>query len=159
MKFLGDTATKAETGAIEFIREHCRLRGFTIEDDADAAPTGPPEAARPAAPRTGTGATARHPRSLVARFGEDKPDRVGMTADVSINGVFVITDRPLAEGRSVKLLIELDGYSVPLVGKVAWIRRRAEMGRPAGMGIALKHPPNVFVRFVRSLDAELPDPD
>ena len=43
---------------------------------------------------------------------------------------------------------------VPLVGKVAWHRDRAEQGRPAGMGIQLKTPPHLYARYVTQLDEE-----
>ena len=90
----------------------------------------------------------RHLRSLVVRFGPEKPDRVGMSSDLSKSGLFIITDDPLPLGSDIKILLELDRYSVPLVGKVAWRRTKAEQGRPAGMGIQLQTPPNVYARYV-----------
>ena len=55
------------------------------------------------------------------------------------------------------MLLELDQYSVPLVGKVAWHRDRAEQGRPAGMGIQLKNPPHLYARYVTQLGEEEQD--
>ena len=72
-------------------------------------------------------------------------------ADLSRGGLFIITDKPIGAGQSIKMLLELDQYSVPLVGKVAWNRLRSEQGRPAGMGVQLKNPPHLFARYVRSL--------
>ena len=73
-----------------------------------------------------------------------------MTADLSKSGLFIITDDPLPAGRDLMMLLELDRYSVPLAGKVAWRRTKAEQGRPAGMGVQLQTPPHVYARYVGS---------
>jgi len=157
IKFAGDTAAEAESQAIEFIREHCRVRGYAVDEGAPEVESVPVASERRRSGRPRATGDPRHLRSLVVRFGVSKPDRVGMTADLSAGGLFVITDRPPDEGQPVKLLLELEGFTVPLAGKVAWMRRRAVQGRPAGMGIQLKNPPNLYGRYVRTLDEEVPD--
>lgn len=152
IKFVGDTAQDAEKAAIDFVLEHCRERDYevaqqspTVESrplDTEPAPVQQPRGSR----------DSRHLRSLVIRYGPEKTDRVGMTSDLSKSGLFIITDEPLPAGSDVKMLLELDRYSVPLGGKVAWRRSKAEQGRPAGMGIQLKTPPNVYARYVGSLE-------
>jgi hypothetical protein len=152
LKFVGDTAQDAERKAIEFIREHCREREYELAENGPSVESRPvdTEPAPVQQPRGSRG--SRHLRSLVVRYGEEKPDRVGMTADLSKSGLFVIADDPLPLGTDVKMLLELERYSVPLGGKVAWLRDKAEQGRPAGMGILLKTPPNVYARYVGSLE-------
>ena len=45
----------------------------------------------------------------------------------------------------------------PLQGKVAWVRSTAEPGRPVGMGVQLQSPPNLYIRYIRSLRGEQED--
>jgi len=166
MKFVGDSPQEAESQAIEFILAHCRARGYEIADESPSVESAPVaaeanlEAARAAVEKQPRGSRDhRYLRSMVIRFGNEKTDRVGMTADLSRSGMFVISDRPLPAGSSVKMLLELEQYSVPLVGKVAWHRENAEQGRPAGMGIQLKNPPHLYARYVATLDGgDEPDP-
>lgn len=152
LKFVGETAEAAEKAAIDFIREHCSARGYEVAERSPAVESRPleAEAAEVQQPRGSRG--LRHLRSLVIRYGPDKPDRLGMTSDLSKSGLFIITEDPLPAGRDLKMLLELDRYSVPLVGKVAWSRAKAQQGRPAGMGVQLRTPPHVYARYVGSLD-------
>jgi hypothetical protein len=151
LKFVGDSARAAEAAAIEFVREHCEARGFEMGDpgpvesrplDTESAPEQRPRRSK----------DPRHLRSLVVRYGPDKPDHIGMSADLSRGGLFIITDHPLPVGQDIRILLELERYTVPLRGKVAWSRTRAEQGRPAGMGIQLRNPPNLYARYVSSLE-------
>jgi len=151
VKFVGETAEEAESQAIDFILEHCRGRGYEVTDEmppVESVAVGGEKAAdqQPQGSRD-----TRHLRSMVIRFGEEKTDRVGMTADLSRGGLYVISDNPFPAGTTIKLLLELEQFSVPLVGKVAWQRAKADHGRPAGMGVQLKNPPHLYARFVRTL--------
>jgi hypothetical protein len=154
LKFVGDSAQEAESKAIDFILEHCRLRGYKVAEeipDVESAPLAGEQTAEQAQQAAGD---PRFLRSLVIRFGEAKTDKVGMTADLSRGGLFIITDRPLPTGKPLKMLLELEQYTVPLQGKVAWVRNRAEQGRPAGMGIQLRNSPHLYARYVRTLNEE-----
>lgn len=151
LKFVGDTAEQAEREAIEFIREHCRDRGYEVADRSPAVESRPLDAEPAPAQQPRGSRSPRHLRSLVVRYGPEKPDRLGMTADLSKSGLFIITDDPLPAGSDLKMLLELDRYSVPLLGKVAWRRAKAEQGRPAGMGVQLQTPPHVYARYVGTL--------
>jgi hypothetical protein len=154
VKFVGKSAQEAESQAIEFIREHCSKRGFKLlEEDAEV------ESAPLAAEAAGTqqpqgGGEQRHLRSFVVRYGENRADNPGMTGDLSKGGLFIVTSKLMPQGRSVKLLLSLEGYTVPLQGKVAWVRSTAEPGRPVGMGVRLQSPPNLYIRYIRSLTGE-----
>lgn len=153
MKFVADTAQEAESQAIEFILQHCRARGYQVADESPAVASEPVHVERATGEPPPRGSRdSRHLRSMVIRFGEERTDTVGMTSDLSRGGLFVISDRPLPAGSTIKMLLELEQYSVPLVGKVAWHRDNAEQGRPAGMGIQLKNPPHLYARYVATMD-------
>lgn len=152
LKFVGETALEAERQAVEFIREHCRLRGYDLADKSPTVESRPLEPEQAATPQPQGSSDSRQLRSLVIRYGPEKPERLGMTADLSKSGLFIITDDPLAVGQDLKLLLELERYSVPLAGKVAWRRAKAEQGRPAGMGVQLRTPPNIYARYVGKLE-------
>ena len=154
IKFVGKSVREAESRAIEFIKEHCRKRGFKMleeEAEADSAPVAA-EAAVTQQPRGG--GEVRHLRSLVIRYGETKADQPGMTADLSRGGLFIAARKLLSQGSTIKMLLSLEGYTVPLRGKVVWVRSAAEPGRPVGMGVQLQSPPNLYTRYVRSLSGE-----
>ena len=85
------------------------------------------------------------------RFGRETLDREGLTADLSHGGLFVATERPLPTDSPIKLRLHLDGYSVPLSGRVAWSRAQREEGRPPGMGVQLIHAPPMYRRYVDEL--------
>ena len=152
VKFVGDTAQLAEQAAIDFILDHCRERDYEVLQKSPAVESRPLETEAAPVQQPRGSRDPRHLRSLVVRYGPEKTDRLGMTSDLSKSGLFIITDDPLAAGQDLKLLLELGRYSVPLVGKVAWRRTKAERGRPAGMGVQLKTPPNVYARYVSSLE-------
>jgi hypothetical protein len=157
IKFVGKSAQDAETQAMEFIKEHCRKRGFKLlEENAEAESE--PVAAEASGEREARGAgEERHLRSFVIRYGEGKANQPGMTADLSKGGLFIMTSKLIPQGRSIKMLLSLESYTVPLQGKIAWVRSTAEQGRPLGMGIQLQSPPNLYIRYIRSLMGEEED--
>jgi len=152
MKFVGATPQTAERAALDFIQQHCRSRGYKIVAEAEAVESGAIDHEY-AARRQGRGAREeRHLRRLPVRFGAERPDQTATTADLSRAGLFVITDRPLSTNRAVKLRLELGGFAVPLEGRVAWVRLKAEgADRPVGMGLELDNPPPMYVRWVLRL--------
>ena len=72
---------------------------------------------------------------------------------LSHGGLFVVTNRPMAPGSRLKMRIQLDGYSLPLSGRVAWARTKAETGRPAGLGVELAKAPPMYRRYIDELQA------
>jgi Tfp pilus assembly protein PilZ len=158
IKFSGNSAQDAERQAIQFLQEHCRQRGFKLLEEEETTVESQPlagEAAAAAKPQESTG--ARHLRSLVIRFGEKQADRAAMTADLSTGGLFLVTDKPMPEGKSLKMLLSLESYTIPLMGKVTWVRSKAEPGRPVGMGVQLLGPPGLYIRYIRSISGERED--
>jgi len=155
IKFAGARAQDAERQAIDFIREHCRKRGFKLLEEEDAAVESQVLAGEASSAKSPQGSTdARHLRPLVIRFGEDKAEHAAMTSDLSAGGLFIATDKPLPQGGSLKMLLSLDNYTIPLIGKVAWVRSTAEQGRPIGMGVQLQSPPGLYIRYIRTISGE-----
>lgn len=152
MKFVGNSAQDAESAAVAFVEGHCRKRGYklarTPEDPLAAGPIDR-ESAVQANPRGA--ADERHPHALAIRFGEKRAEEPGITGDLSGGGLFVITQRPVPQGRPLKMLLDLGNFTIPLAGTVAWVRVRAEKDRPLGMGIELRTPPAMYGRYVKRL--------
>ncbi|MDH3785929.1 MAG: PilZ domain-containing protein, partial [Acidobacteriota bacterium] len=110
------------------------------EDDAVQAPIG--------------GKDPRLLLNLSVRFGEEKATTSAVTSDLSKNGLFVATDKPLPKATTVKLLVELYEFTIPLVGKVVWSTPHKRGSKPAGMGVQLISPPTMYLRHVRQLSKE-----
>ena len=164
IKFVGGSPQEAEQRAAEFIRMHCRAKGFTIwKRAADVVPAALDRDAEdsPLAPPAG-GPAPRRIRYLPVRFGVAGPSESGRTGDLSSTGLFVITDSPVPTGRFVELLLYVDraptneaGHEktppVPMRGMVRWARTNHKTGRAPGMGIQIATPPASYVEFVRAL--------
>jgi len=153
MKFAGGTAAEAERRARDYIVKLCAQRSFKLSEVKQAPPSRPltHENAENAEGGAGPEGRARHLHSIIARFGEEKPVEEGATADMSSGGMFIITNRPLPTGRTLKIVLEMDNATLPLNGVVAWIRTRPEDGRQAGMGVELTQPPALYEYYVRKL--------
>jgi hypothetical protein len=159
VKFVGSSASEAENAAIEFIKEHCDQRGYAVlgepamvEAQSLAEQVEPQDAGGPEVL-----GRQRFLKLLSVRFGVDKPTRIGRTADLSAGGLFIITDEPPRGDTPIKIRLDLEGFVVPLTGRVAWARPKAQQGRQAGMGIQLDHAPPMYQRYVDRLRAEQSD--
>jgi len=154
IKFVGSTPQEAESQALEFIREHCRLRGLKILPMIRDAESGVIEREY-AEVQTPRGAREeRHLRVLSVRFGHPRPNIEAKTTDFSNGGLFIATDRPFSQGREVRLVLEIEGYTIPLRGSVAWVRGKADQGRSPGMGVQLVEPPPMYLRIVGQLEEQ-----
>lgn len=171
LKILARSAGEAERRARELIRQHCLARGQTLRDElAPLLTTGaphrlgsPPPPPRPRSrhrrPRPefaeersgGVQKSPRFLRMLPVRFGEDMPREHATTRDLSEGGLFVDTTQPLQPERSIGLLLQLEHCTVPLRGSVVWKRDSPQHERPAGMGVRLVSPPDVYLSYVRAL--------
>lgn len=154
IKFVGATPQDAESQAIAFIREHCRSRGLKILPRTAEVESAAIEREYAVAQNPKGARDERHLRTLNVRFGHPRPTVEARTSDLSTGGLFVTTDRPFSQGREVRLILEIQGYSIPLSGSVAWVRSKADQGRVPGMGVQLVKPPPIYVRIVRKLEAD-----
>jgi hypothetical protein len=151
IKFAGASPEEAERRAIAFIDAHCTAQGYTRRDQLDplderhAFGNGP--RGRPSRTQTST----RKPCNVPVRFGSELAVRDGTTVNVSREGLFVATPAPMDAGESIRIHIDVEGYTLPLRGIVIWNRRQVERGRPLGMGIRLVDPGVGYPRFVERL--------
>ena len=149
VKFVGSSAKEVEDLAREFILEHCRHRGYKKAAEGEAVMAVPlPSEGSAAAGHTDS---TRYLQAIEVRFGEDRATERASTADLSEDGMFVVTNRPLPKGRRLKLVLELEHATLPLTGTVAWVRMTPADGRQAGMGVQLISPPALYRYFVKGL--------
>jgi uncharacterized protein (TIGR02266 family) len=161
LKFVGKSAGEAESAAIEFIKDHCEQRGYAVL--GEPAMVEARSVTEQVDAQDGDDAESlgrqRFLKLLSVRFGVDKATRVGRTADLSSGGLFIITDELLRPETKIKMRLDLEGFVVPLSGRVAWSRPKAQQGRQAGMGVQLDHAPAMFQRYVDQLREEEPIED
>ncbi len=155
IKFVGATAKEAGARAIEFLEEHCAARRATMQEAVVEPPVGvvDRENADHLSPKGGR--EERHPCKVPIRFGEDKATQAATTANLSAGGVYVATDKPIGKDRPIRMLLEVQEYTIPLVGTVAWVRRQEETGKPRGMGVRLHHPPALYQRYVEDVQEKM----
>ena len=150
IKFVGANPAEAEARAIEFLREHCEQREFVMVEAGDERVPGQvePEDSDRSVPRRAK--EVRYPCRVQVRFGMDKARRPARTSNLSANGLFVVTNRPVPEGQAICLLFDLEDCALPLIGTVVWVRPE-EPGKPGGMGIQLDRPPALYRGYVEEV--------
>ena len=118
IKFAGATAKEAGTRAIEFLNEHCEARRCTMQEAAIESPVGQVEKenADPLSPQGGR--EERHPCKVPIRFGEERSTQAATTANLSTGGIYLATDKPLKKGQHVRMLIDVQDYSIPLTARI-----------------------------------------
>jgi hypothetical protein len=153
MKFLGATPGEAEAGAVAYIEEHCRRRGYRICEEPILAWNDPMMAAQPdsSIQRIKGPQKIRKIAFTPIRFGKFRPECRAGTGNVSETGLFIITDSPTHTGSQIRMRLELKHYGIPLLGEVCWNRSKPERGRSPGMGVRLSLPPVIYRRYVHSL--------
>lgn len=153
IKFAARTAREAEGAAIAFVREHVRVRGYTMRDEVALVEPGvfDLEAARLGISRPTGPAAPRLIRFLPIRFGVKQITEVAGTGNLSRTGLFVITNAPEEANTWLNMLLELTEDNIGLKGLVRWTNRRHRSGRSPGMGIQLKEPPPSYLDYIRSL--------
>jgi len=151
IKFLARSEEEAVRCASSFIREHCLAKGYQMRDELQFVEPLQSMADLGSRGRFAAKVAPRFLRRFTVRYGLGRPTQVGRTANVSVSGLFVATDRPLASGVSLGLVLELEHCKVPLRGTVVWSRSRPTSGHAAGMGLQLIQPPPAYVNYVRAL--------
>jgi uncharacterized protein (TIGR02266 family) len=151
VKFLGSTPRQAENAAIEFIKSHCKRRGFTMRTEVPAVESGEVdlEQDESAASSEAMRASRRQLHAVRVRYGVGRPNREAATDDLSEGGLFIRTDEPVPEGTLLQLRLDVEGFGIPLRGVVRWTRDEEEEGRPGGMGIKLVNPHPRYIHYVR----------
>ncbi len=87
----------------------------------------------------------RKKTQLTVRFGESRPEKLGLITDVSARGIYLSTNAVLARGSAVHLQVRVpSGDQLNLQGRVMRTRRVASaliMIATGGMGVRLENPP------------------
>ena len=155
IKFLADSAQKAERRAIEYVEDHVRRMGWLRRDGLEAVDVAriPVSAPRRSGSRRSNARpqSARKMRCLPVRFGAERPATLAQTVNLSREGLCVATPSPLEPGETVRVNFDVHGHTITLNGFVVWQRERPALGRPMGMGLRLVDPPPVYTNFVASL--------
>ncbi|MGD9902708.1 MAG: PilZ domain-containing protein [Vicinamibacterales bacterium] len=88
---------------------------------------------------------ARKKTRLPARFGAERPERLGLITDASSQGFYLSTNAVLSKGTVVQVQVKVPGREPLLLqGRVARSRRVAStlvMLASGGMGVQLVDPP------------------
>lgn len=155
IKFVGDTAKEAETRAIEFLNEHCEARRYTMQEAAIEPQVGQLEKENADQLSPQGGKEERHPCKVPIRFGEEKAEQAATTANLSSGGVYIATDKLVEKGKRVRMLLDVQAYTIPLVGTVVWVRVREEPGKAKGMGVQLHTPPALYLRYVATVQEQV----
>jgi uncharacterized protein (TIGR02266 family) len=151
MKFIGATPGAAERGAIDFIKAHCKHRGFIMRKQVPSVESGEVDleqdesTARSEAVR----AARRKKRVLRIRYGANRLTEEAETDDLSEGGLCIRTDKPMPVGTVLQLRLELDGFGILLNGEVRWSQDQEEVGRAGGMGIRLTNPHPRYIHYLR----------
>ena len=148
VKFVGATAKEAEELAIAFLRSHCEERRYTMQDATDEVAPGSMDSEKAEKTDPKQGKEDRHPCKVPIRFGEEKATQAATTANLSVGGIYIATSNLLPAGKTIKMLLDVQAYTIPLTGTIAWVREEEEEGRPKGVGVQVHNPPSLFVRYV-----------
>lgn len=144
IKFVGETREEAEARAIEYVERHVRSKRYVRRDAS--VPAG-----RPGAGPTPPKGSDRKIKCVPVRFGRERASLLGLTVNLSAEGLFINVNDPEEGGRSLHINLEVGGHTLPLRGLVMWNRLRPDYGRPVGMGIRLAEPPALYQSFVANL--------
>ncbi len=149
IKFAADSPIGAERKAIDFIRTHCREKGFALRNEV--ALSTPDKVNRESGEYVQPDAATRVIRFLPIRFGVVNPSEVGGTGNLSETGLFVITNHPLEVNTRLRMLLDLKNKPLTLTGDVRWMNSNPRVGRSPGMGVQLHAPPEQYAEYVRTL--------
>lgn len=151
MKFVGSDPQHAEQKAVDYIKEHCRVRGFPMRKHVPAVESGKVDLEQDArtASSPAVQASQRQLRAVAVRYGTERPTEDAETDNLSEGGLFIRTTSPLPRGTDVKISFEVGGFTIPLRGIVQWARAKERNGRPPGIGIRLIAPHQRYIDYVR----------
>jgi len=155
LKFFGATREEAETAAAGFIESERVSRGMRAAGPAE--PGAVAVGRITLAPRTvaapDTAASPRVPHRLLVRFGGERPELPGVTANLSETGLFIITGQPRPIGAGVEIDLRFAQIPVFLGGEVVWISPQRRDGKSVGFGVRLVRRPGEYLEQLRTLSA------
>jgi hypothetical protein len=151
-KFFDRSEVQAERKAVLYIQKFCKDKRVDLREIRAGQALGQDGLS--------TGRRARGKRydhEMTALFGVDRPDWPARISNVSDTGVCLETRRPENVGQRVRIVLQVEEFRIPLVGVVAWSRRRSHRGLPLGMGVELDDPPAVYLQLLASLREPEPE--
>lgn len=100
----------------------------------------------------------RLPKRLIVRFGKTRPDALGFTEDVSVEGLFIKATSVFDPGTVLVIQLMLpDNHAVDMTGQVVWARKTPQsltrFVKKSGMGIRLLQIPPHYAQFLSRLAA------
>jgi len=149
VKFHGSTASEAESAAAAFIEQERIASGRRLWIPRP----GVRDQAKPGGPIlvTHPKVADRIARRFLVRFGLAKPDRPGVTGNLSETGLFIITNMPGQVGSELEIDLRLPDAPLVLGGEVVWIRTERRQGASVGCGVRLIRRPPEYLKRVRDL--------
>ena len=152
IKFLGSTGGEAEVKAADYVKAHCKRKGYQVRPGLSPVHYSgvDPEGAlgRSSGPRP----TERKIRFLPVHFGVGGATEPGETGNLSETGMFIITDTPVALGTPVFVALRVEGDKIlHMSGEVVWMSKQHHVGRSPGMGLRLHNPTVEYLEYVSRL--------
>lgn len=154
MKFVHSSAIGARDLAVAYLTDAMPRAGYKSRATAEIAT----DHQDPPVERRGQEAdlpcpevATRKLHKLSARWGLNRPEQVANTGNLSMGGMFLVTDVPPEPGATVTVRLDIESCSMPLRGRVIWNRPAANRSQPPGMGISLIRPPALYREFVSRL--------
>jgi uncharacterized protein (TIGR02266 family) len=109
--------------------------------------------------------TPREPLTLKVEYGDAAELVADYTENISAGGTFVFTDRILAVGTEVRLVLSFPGLirPLPLTGEVKWVREEPAEERGVGVAFAAEAAESItrlgsIIQRIAELDPELVTP-
>ena len=97
----------------------------------------------------------RYTKQIPVRFGENRPDHIGLTHDVSLKGIFLKSSRIFPHQTKLIIGLDLNGKAIQCEGVVTWAKRIppaiARVMLKNGMGVFLTCSPSDYVQFIHGL--------
>ncbi len=99
----------------------------------------------------------RLPKNLLAYSDDDDYNLLGVIGNVSKNGIFIESEKPLTFGDQISFVLAITNEIYRLKGEVKWMRKPDESSNhlyPAGIGIRITEAPAEFLNYVEYLKYE-----
>ena len=73
------------------------------------------------------------------------------TANFSASGIYIATEHLVDKGKRLHLAINVQAYTISLMGTVMWVRKNEEPGKPKFIWLLLDKAPAMYLRYVEEV--------
>ena len=90
-------------------------------------------------------------KNLLVYMDNESNDLVGVSSNISKNGVFVESPSPISSNNEIAIILAVDNELYKLKGEVRWFKRPGDKqpeDAPPGMGIKITEAPAEYLNFV-----------